>query len=71
MLKKCPQYAFKDRQQIQVFYDGLCHATRSMVVALACGSINLKTYDEAFQLIEMMASNDYRLSQREYFQSKK
>ena len=57
MLRKCPNRALPDWMQIQLFYNGLRTATRSMVDAAAGGALNSKTLTEAKELIERIAQN--------------
>lgn len=59
LLRKCPNHGFDDLQQMQIFCNGLRPATKLMLDASAGGSMNSKTAEEAQQLIEAMASNDY------------
>ena len=59
LLRRCPHHSFQDWQQIQIFYNGLNPTTRAMVDAAAGGSLNNKTPEEALQLIDLMATNDY------------
>ena len=46
--------------QIQTFYNGLVSQTKSIVDAAAAGSIMTKTYEEAYELMEKLASNHHQ-----------
>ena len=61
LLRKCPHHGFTDIQQIHIFYSGIKPQTRLIIDASAGGSLNTKTADEAQELIETMASNEYQM----------
>lgn len=45
--------------QVQTFYNDLLPNTQAMVNAASGGAINNKTPEEAYELIEVMASKNY------------
>ncbi|XP_073224690.1 uncharacterized protein [Cicer arietinum] len=57
LLAGCPNHAYDDTTQMQIFYNGLRPNTRIMLDATAGGSLNYKTTSEAHKIIEIMASN--------------
>ena len=61
MLRKCPYHGIPPWVQIQTFYNGLNGQTKSIVDAAASGSLMTKTYEEAHDLMEKLASNHYQM----------
>ena len=61
LLRKCPYHGIQPWVQIQTFYNGLMSQTKSIVDAAAGGSIMTKTYDEAYELMEKLASNHHQM----------
>ncbi|KAG9444943.1 hypothetical protein H6P81_016283 [Aristolochia fimbriata] len=59
LLKRCPNHKIELWSQIEIFYNGLNINTRSMIDAAAGGSINKKTPEEVYELIEEMIANMY------------
>src|SRR5436189_2370062 len=59
LLRKCPHHEVLKWLQLQTFYLGLQSNTKAMIDAASEGSINNKTIDEAYELIDTMASNNY------------
>ena len=59
LLRKCPYHGIQPWVQIQTFYNGLMSQTKSIVDVVAGGSIMTKTYDEAYELMEKLASNHH------------
>jgi len=47
---------------VQIFYNGVTQPVRSMIDAAAGGTLMIKTEEEAFNLIEEMALNNYQWS---------
>ena len=45
---------------METFYNGLNGQTRTIVDALANGAILAKTYNEAYEILERMAHNNYQ-----------
>ncbi|KAL1826556.1 hypothetical protein ACET3Z_004968 [Daucus carota] len=58
MLRKCPHHGMPDWMVINCFYNGLGPQTRPMLDAASDGALWAKNYDEAYELIEMMAANE-------------
>ena len=59
LLRKCLYHGIPPRVQIQTFYNGLNGQTKSIVDA--AGSLMTKTYEEAYELMEKLASNHYQM----------
>ena len=62
LLRKCPHHGLPIWLQVQTFYNGLIPNTQVMVDAASGGALNNKTPEEAYNLIEVMASNNYMKS---------
>ncbi|KAK1402848.1 hypothetical protein POM88_002453 [Heracleum sosnowskyi] len=60
MLRKCPHHGMPDWMVINCFYNGLGGQSRPMLDAASGGALWAKSYDEAYELIEMMAANEYQ-----------
>ena len=60
LLRRCPHHQLPVWLQVQTFYNGLSPTNRSMIDAAAGGTINQKMEEEAFDLIDEMASNSYQ-----------
>ncbi|KAL1808817.1 hypothetical protein ACET3Z_025807 [Daucus carota] len=60
MLRKCPHHGMPDWMVINCFYNGLGPQSRPMLDAASGGALWAKSYDEAYELIEMMAANEYQ-----------
>ena len=59
LLWKCPHHGLPVWMRVQTFYNGLLPNTQAMVDAASGGAINNKTLEEAYDLIKVMASNNY------------
>ena len=59
LLRKCPNHELLKWQQLQIFYMGIHSSTKAMIDAASGGSITNKSLDEAYELINSMASNNY------------
>ncbi|KAK2358323.1 hypothetical protein QL285_095517 [Trifolium repens] len=59
-LKKCPKHDIDTHAQMQHFTQGLRAQTRMLLDASAGGSLKNKNEQEAMELIESMAQNEYR-----------
>ncbi|KAI5349909.1 hypothetical protein L3X38_002800 [Prunus dulcis] len=46
--------------QVQTFYNGLNTTSKTLIDAAAGGALIAKTQDEAYELLESMASNSYQ-----------
>ena len=60
MLRKCPHHGMPDWMVINYFYNGLGAQSRPMLDAASGGALWAKSYEEAYDLIEMMAANEYQ-----------
>src|SRR3954467_11708048 len=59
LLRKCPHHEVPKWLQHQTFYLELKSNTKAIIDATSGGSINNKSIDEAYELIGIMASNNY------------
>jgi len=69
-LRLCPHHGLQKWIVVQTFYNGVIQPMRSMIDAAAGGTLMSKTEEEAFNLIEEMALNNYQWSS-EYGQLKR
>lgn len=60
LLRKCPHHGLPKWLIVQTFYNGLVAATRTTIDAAAGGALMGKSIDEAYDLLEEMASNNYQ-----------
>ncbi|KAL5574105.1 hypothetical protein UlMin_023702 [Ulmus minor] len=58
-LRKCPHHGLPPWMQVQTFYNGLLPNTQSMVDAASGGAFFNKTPKDGYELIEVMASNNF------------
>nr|XP_027071867.1 uncharacterized protein LOC113696688 [Coffea arabica] len=58
--RRCPYHGLPDWLVVQIFYNGLTYPTKMHVDAAAGGALMGKTAEEAQQLIEEMAANNYK-----------
>ncbi|XP_022960432.1 uncharacterized protein LOC111461168 [Cucurbita moschata] len=58
MLRKCPHHGLPHCIQMETFYNGLNIATKQVVDASANGAMLSKTYNEAYEILERIASNN-------------
>ncbi|KAG9458344.1 hypothetical protein H6P81_002852 [Aristolochia fimbriata] len=59
-LRKCPNNGIPRWMQMEIFYHGIIVSTRSLIDSAAGGTMNKKTPNEVYVLIEEMASNMYQ-----------
>ena len=59
MLQRCLHHGLPEWLQVQTFYNGLNPQTRIVIDAPAGGALMGKTVGEAFDLLEVMALNNY------------
>ncbi|PWA68429.1 reverse transcriptase domain-containing protein [Artemisia annua] len=52
LLEKCPNHGFSTLQQIDTFYNGLCHADQDSLNSAAGGNLLTRNIHEAFTIIE-------------------
>ncbi|XP_060973937.1 uncharacterized protein LOC133039131 [Cannabis sativa] len=62
LLRKCPHHGIPHCIQLEIFYNGLNAASRMVLDASANGAILSKSYNEAFEILERIASNNYQWS---------
>ncbi|XP_060972542.1 uncharacterized protein LOC115710785 [Cannabis sativa] len=62
LLRKCPHHGIPHCIQLETFYNGLNWASRMVLDASANGAILSKSYNEAFEILERIASNNYQWS---------
>ncbi|XP_074346535.1 uncharacterized protein LOC141685326 [Apium graveolens] len=60
ILRKCPHHGMLDQMIINCFYNGLGAQSRPILDATSGGTLWAKSYEEAYELIEMMAANEYQ-----------
>ncbi|KAG9453691.1 hypothetical protein H6P81_006595 [Aristolochia fimbriata] len=60
LLRKCPNHGIPRWMQMEIFYNGIIVSTRSLIDAAAGGTMNKKTPNEVYELIEEMTSNFYQ-----------
>ncbi|KAL8123876.1 hypothetical protein AgCh_011756 [Apium graveolens] len=60
MLRKCPHHGMSDWMIINCFYNGLGPQSRPMLDAASGGALWEKSYEEAYDLIELMVTNEYQ-----------
>ena len=60
LLRKCPYHGLPHWIQMETFYNGLNAQTRSMVDASANGALLMKSYNEAYEILERMSNNNYQ-----------
>jgi len=62
LLRLCPHHGLQKWMVVQTFYNGVTQLVRSMIDAAAGGTLMSKTEEEAYNLIEEMALNNYQWS---------
>ncbi|MED6166549.1 hypothetical protein PIB30_110425, partial [Stylosanthes scabra] len=62
MKRRLPNIIFYEHLQIQMFYDGLTLQSRAQIDSSAGGLLHTKTVEEAQDLIELVANNQYLYS---------
>ncbi|KAG9453559.1 hypothetical protein H6P81_006463 [Aristolochia fimbriata] len=60
LLRKCPNHGIPRWMQMEIFYNGITVLTRSLIDVAAGGTMNKKTPNEVYELIEEMTSNTYQ-----------
>ncbi|XP_020203779.1 uncharacterized protein LOC109789275 [Cajanus cajan] len=61
LLRRCPSHGFDDLTQVNSFLGGLQPRVKILLDASIGGSIRFKTLEEAIELIDAVATNDYDL----------
>ena len=62
LLCLCPHYGLQHWMIIQAFYHGVTQSVRSTIDAVAGGTLMNKTDDEAYNIIDEMALNNFQWS---------
>ena len=57
LLRKCPHHRLTRWMRVHTFYNGLRNATRTVIDASAGGSLMKKTTDQAYEILEDVATN--------------
>ncbi|KAK8681659.1 hypothetical protein V6N13_054061 [Hibiscus sabdariffa] len=60
LLRKCTNHGFQDWTQVVMFYNGVNAPTRMMLDASANGTLLDKSPEEAFEILDRIANNDYQ-----------
>ena len=60
LLRKCPHHGISYCIQLETFYNGLNSSARLMVDASANGALLSKSYNEAYEILDMIANNNYQ-----------
>src|SRR5262249_53362872 len=60
LLRRCPHHGLPTWLQVQTFYNGLIYGHKAMIDAAVGGTLNNKTPDAAYALIDEMATNSYQ-----------
>ncbi|XP_073148093.1 uncharacterized protein [Henckelia pumila] len=60
LTRRCPHHDLPIWIQVQTFYNGLFPSNRAMIDAAAGGTLMRKTPEEAYELLEEMATNSYQ-----------
>ncbi|KAK8659610.1 hypothetical protein V6N13_029809 [Hibiscus sabdariffa] len=60
LLRKCTNHGFQDWTQVVMFYNGVNAPTRMMLDASANGTLLDKFPEEAFEILDRIANNDYQ-----------
>ncbi|KAL4362632.1 hypothetical protein GQ457_04G024140 [Hibiscus cannabinus] len=60
LFQKCPMHGFNDSMQVEIFYQGVNTPTRMMLDAAANGTILDNSAEEAFEILDRLANNDYQ-----------
>ena len=58
LLRKCPHHGIPHWMQMETFYNGLNASNRTLVDASANGALLSKSYNEAYAILERMATNN-------------
>jgi len=69
LLRLCPHHGLQKWTVVPTFYNGMTQLVRSMIDAAAGGTLMRKTEEEAYNLIEEMALNNYQWSNERANQS--
>ncbi|KAL5562070.1 hypothetical protein UlMin_031817 [Ulmus minor] len=64
LLRKCSHHGLPLWMQVQTFYNGLLSNTQTMVDAASGGAFFNKSPEDSYELLEVMASNNFMKSER-------
>ncbi|XP_061372301.1 uncharacterized protein LOC133314798 [Gastrolobium bilobum] len=59
LLRKCPEHGIEAWEKARIFFQGITPNTRTLVNAAAGGSLKTKTPEEALELLESLASQEF------------
>ncbi|XP_062093371.1 uncharacterized protein LOC133799363 [Humulus lupulus] len=59
-LRKCPHHGIEKWMLVHIFYNGLCGTTRTIIDTASGGAFMSKSANEAYDLLEEMAMNNYQ-----------
>ncbi|XP_061346730.1 uncharacterized protein LOC133292338 [Gastrolobium bilobum] len=59
LLRKCPQHGIEAWEKARIFFQGMTSNTRTLVNAASGGSLKTKTPEEALELLESLASQEF------------
>ena len=57
LLRRCPRHRLTRWMQVHTFYKGLSDSTRTVINASVGGALTKKTTDQAYGILEDMATN--------------
>src|SRR5262249_12436324 len=60
LLRKCPHYRLPKWLQVQTFYNGLINGHKAMIDATTGGTLNSKTPEITYELIDEVATDSYQ-----------
>ncbi|KAA3466224.1 Pol polyprotein [Gossypium australe] len=60
LIRKCPMNGFQHRTEMEMFYNGLNAHTRMVVDVSTNRTLLDKSYNEAYEILERIANNDYQ-----------
>ncbi|KAL4387142.1 hypothetical protein GQ457_09G022200 [Hibiscus cannabinus] len=60
LFRKCPMHEFNERKKVIMFYNGVNAPTRMMLDASANGTLLDKSAEEAIEILDRLANNDYQ-----------
>ncbi|KAI3467900.1 hypothetical protein Pfo_024563 [Paulownia fortunei] len=60
LFRRCPHHGLPEWLQVQIFYNGLGGAIRTLVDAAAGEALMGKTHEEAYDFLETMVANTYQ-----------
>ncbi|XP_061981417.1 uncharacterized protein LOC133701500 [Populus nigra] len=70
LLRRCPHHGLPKWMQVQNFYNGLNASTRTLIDAASGGAFMSKAQDDAYNLLEEMAMNNYQWPNERSIQKK-